>query len=380
MNEDRIVSIKKESCTGCAGCAAICPVNAIGLVLDESGFINPEIDLKKCVDCGLCERLCEESVEYRKPKKVFIAKHKDRNIHRNSQSGGAFTSISDYILSQGGVIYGAAFNDNYDVVHIRAMTPEMRNRMRGSKYVQSNIQDVYQKIEEDLKNEQLVLFVGSGCQVSGVLKFLKKRKIDQTKLFTIDILCHGVPSIFLWRDTLQYFRMKYGADITSIGLKEIQECTRPEIAIRFGKMETTDILYRKLYYSNLALRESCYSCKYNLTERVGDFTIGDAWGIDRVNPEFNDKRGVSLILVNSEKALKIEKNVLCDMVTKEVDLKDYVQECMVSSASPKRDPAQFWKDYHNRTFEYVMEKYGKHNILLNIPYILKRVSKKIKRD
>lgn len=372
--------ITNERCTGCAACAAICPVGAISLQENKNGFREPVIKQEKCINCALCGKLCREAVEYKDPKRVYIAKHKNEEIHKNSQSGGAFTAISDYILSLDGVIYGAIFNDDYEVVHVRATSAEIRNKMRGSKYVQSNIDAIYKEIETDLNCERLVLFVGSGCQVAGILKFLKIRKTDITNLFTIDILCHGVPSLLIWRDTLQYLKKKYNTNISSIQLKEKKERTRPVMNIKFGEEETTDNLYRKLYYSNLALRESCYSCKYNTTQRVGDFTIGDAWGIENANPAFNDKRGVSLILFNSDKAFKIKSSILHDMESESVNIKDYLQECMISSAKPKREPALFWKDYHNKQFRYIVEKYAKHNLLLNISYIFKRVYQKIARD
>ena len=350
-----IKKLNKDSCTGCASCAAICPLDAIVLKVDENGFRKPVVDQIKCIECGLCEKICGEPVQYRKPKKVYIAKHKDEGIHKDSQSGGAFTAISDYILSQGGAVYGAIFNDNYQVVHVRATTPEMRNKMRGSKYIQSSIDGVYQEIENDLINGRFVLFAGTACQVAGVLRFLKVKNIDQTNLFTVDILCHGVPSLFIWRDTLRYLKSKYNADISSIQLKEMQEKSRPVLNIKLGETETTDFLYRKLYFSNLALRESCYSCNYKSTERVSDFTIGDAWGVKQANPEFYDRRGVSLVLINSEKALTIENTVLDDIVTQSVELDDYLQECMVSPPKPKREPEKFWKDYHKKKFEYIIE-------------------------
>lgn len=371
--------ITNELCTGCGACAAICPVDAIILKENENGFREPVVNPEKCINCALCEKTCREQVEYRNPQRVYLARHKTEEVHKDSQSGGAFTAISDYILSKNGIIYGAVFNDTYEVVHIRATSVESRNKMRGSKYIQSNMDTIYKQIENDLNYGRLVLFVGTGCQVAGILKFFKNRKTDITNLFTVDILCHGVPSVFIWRDTLRYLKKTYNANISSVQLKEIHEKTRPVMYIKLGEKGTTDYLYRKLYYSNLALRKSCYSCKYNSCQRVGDITIGDAWGIEKANPEFNDKRGVSLILFNSEKALKGKDSILQDMVIKNVSIKDYMQKCMISPAKPKREPALFWNDYHNKQFGYIIEKYAKHNLLLNIPYIFKRMYQKILR-
>lgn len=370
----------EEVCTGCGACEAICPKGAITLSEDIIGFRQPIINQEICINCNLCQKVCLEKIEFNTPKKVFIAKHNNFDIYIKSQSGGAFTAISDYVLSFGGTIYGAAYDDNYEVVHTRAETKEKRDTMRGSKYIQSRMDNVYNEIENDLKNELKVLFVGTGCQVAGVLRFLRKRKVDITKLYTVDILCHGVPSILIWRDYLKYIQNKYSSKISSIYLKEIKECSRPTMNIKVGNHEIEDTLYRKLYYSNLALRKSCYSCMYNKTKRVGDITIGDAWGVEKANPSFNSSRGVSLILINSNKGLELEKVILQNMSIESVDIKDYKQECMISSARPKRKPELFWKDYKNKNFNYILEKYAKHNPLFNIPYIIEIIIKKIRGE
>lgn len=372
--------IANGECTGCAACVSVCPTNAIKLIENENGFREPIVDQEKCINCRLCKRLCEMDIDYMDPKSVFIAKHKSETVYKNSQSGGAFTAISDYILSRGGVVYGAVFNDAFEVIHVRAVEAETRDKMRGSKYIQSDMDSVYKNIETDLRSQNLVLFVGTGCQVAGILRFLQKKRLDLSNFYAVDLLCHGVPSLVIWRDTLNYFRKKFGAEVTSICLKELQEKSRPVLSMKFGSKEVADIVYRKLYYSNLALRASCYSCQYNKTQRVGDITIGDAWGIDKANPEFNDKRGVSLILFNSDKAVQIQKYILSAMETKQVEIRDYIQECMKSSAKPNRSTATFWKDYHSRKFEFIIEKYAKNNLFLNIPYVLKRVWKMIIRS
>ena len=373
----QVKEICKTKCTGCAACAAICPVGAIELIENKNGFREPVVDSRLCVNCNLCVKVCNKDNEYNDVIKAYIAKHNIKDVYRSSQSGGAFTAITDYILEQGGVVYGAVFDDNFEVKHIRATVSSDRDKMRGSKYIQSNIDAVYQEIEIDLKNRSLVLFVGTGCQLAGILKYFRQKKVDTSNLYTVDILCHGVPSAFIWRNTLEYLRKKYRIDITEVELKEIEENTRPVMCIKMGDKEISDVVYRKLYYSNLALRESCYSCQYTKTTRVSDITIGDAWGIEKANPEFNDKRGVSLILFNTIKGKKIEKYILENMEIKEVDINNYLQECLVSSARTKRKTSEFWKDYHNKSFGYIVEKYAKHNPFFNIPYIFMRIYKKI---
>lgn len=373
----QVKEICKTKCTGCAACAAVCPVSAIKLKENENGFREPVVDSIRCINCNLCVKVCNKDNTYNDVIKACIAKHDRTDVHQLSQSGGAFTAISDFILGQGGVVYGAVFDDNFEVKHIRATVPSNRDKMRGSKYLQSNIDAVYQQMERDLKNERIVLFVGTGCQAAGVLRFLKQKKVDVSNLYTVDILCHGVPSVFIWRDTIQYLREKYKADILSIELKEVEENTRPIMCIKIGEKEIPDIVYRKLYYSNLALRESCYYCQYARTIRVSDITIGDAWGVEKANPAFNDRRGVSLILFNSNKGMKAEKFITENMRIEEIDINNYLQECLVSSAKTKRKTSEFWKDYHRKSFVYIIEKYAKHNPFFNIPYIFMRIYKRI---
>ena len=166
-----MINIINEECTGCGVCAAICPKEAIYLAENKNGFREPVVDPKRCVECGLCKKICNVPIEYKNPKVAYIAKHNDESIHKKSQSGGAFTVISDYILSQGGVVYGAVFDTKFEVVHVRATSIEERDKMRGSKYIQSNIDYVYKEIENDLKCGRLVLFSGTGCQVSSILKY-----------------------------------------------------------------------------------------------------------------------------------------------------------------------------------------------------------------
>ena len=366
-------NICKTTCCGCAACSAICPVGAISMEENKRGFRVPVVHGKKCVDCLVCQKICNFNNDFYEAENVVMAKHRNEETYLTSQSGGAFTAISDIILAEHGVVYGAVIDSNLELVHMRATSTIERDRMKGSKYVPSYIGDIYSSVERDLKNGYKVLFSGTPCQVSGILKYAKGKKVNQTNLYTVDILCHGVPSILLWRKVKEYYEKKYTCAIDVIKLQTTNKGERPVMCYHIKQNSISDAMYRKLYYSNLALRTSCYQCKYTSIKRVGDFTIGDAWGVKEHNPSFADGRGISLILFNSDKAVHLKNDIAKAMYTEDLELADYTQECMKSPAIPKRSPEGFWKDFDNKSFKYIIEKYAKHNIFLNISYICSRM-------
>ena len=369
------IILNTDKCTGCSLCTIVCPVGAIKMIDDYRGFRVPIIDEHLCIECKKCVNTCDTKVELKEVKETYIAKNNNIEVYKASQSGGAFTAISDYILDKGGIIYGAAFDEHLRVVHQRAISAQKRDEMRGSKYIQSNMEETYNSIQEDLKNGKYVLFVGTPCQVVAVLKFAETKKLKSSKLYTVDILCHGVPSPCVWEDMKRYIENKYHSRIQSVKLVELEKQTRPALCMEVGDKLIPDILYRKLYYSNLALRNSCYECKYNSTSRVGDITIGDAWGVEKENPSFNENRGVSLILFNTTKGLDIKNHIFSKMNVEKVEIDNYIQECLKTSAKVKRSKDAFWKEYQNKSFFYIVEKYAKHNPFLNINYIFKRILK-----
>lgn len=363
-------------CTGCFLCEEICPTNAIDIKEDKRGFYSPVIDPKKCIDCKLCQKFCNLDIEMNEIKNSFIAKHKREDVYLKSQSGGAFSAISDFILKNKGVIYGAGFDKEFKLSHLRATDIIERNKMRGSKYSQSSMEGIYRKIEKDLKEGMNVLFSGTPCQVAGIKRFVLGKKIDDSNLYLIDILCHGVPSNFILKEFIKNHIKKYNQKLDKIFLKA-EKGIRPTFYFKFGNNIVSDYLYRKLYYSNLALRDSCYNCSYCKISRVGDFTIGDAWGVEKSDREFYNSNGVSLILANTDKGVRILNFIKKEMELKEVNIECYKQECLLRSAKPKRSPVEFWNDYDKRSFDFIVNKYAKHNIFLNIKYIFLRVKNKI---
>lgn len=306
-----IEKINKNDCCGCSSCAQKCPKGAIIMQENEEGFLYPVIDKEKCVNCGLCSKACPQLNNVKKEqfaRKIYALYNKEKEIQLKSSSGGVFTEIANYVLNMNGVVCGAAFNDKFKVRHIIIDSKKELYKLRKSKYVQSNINEVYKKIEDELKCNKIVLFSGTPCQVYGLKCFLGK---GYDNLITCDIVCHGVPSQKFFDKYLEYMSNKQKSRIKSYDFraKDIPGCEK------IGKItfENNKNIYLKIgldpYYSNFLegniFRESCYSCKYSNMNRIGDITIGDYIGVLENQPEAYSQNGTSICIVNSKKGESI---------------------------------------------------------------------------
>ena len=200
-----------SDCCGCSACASICNHNAITMEPDKLGFLYPKVNPDKCVDCSLCEKVCSFNNDYNKSSNLhtpvtYAVRHKDIKEIEKSRSGAAFIAISDYVLENGGVVYGVGYTGHFRVVHKRAINKEQRDEFRGSKYVQSDLTNTFRQVKEDLKNNFFVLFSGTPCQTSGLISYIGEKLRE--KLFIVDIVCHGVPSPFIWSDYINYLEKK----------------------------------------------------------------------------------------------------------------------------------------------------------------------------
>ena len=216
----------KAKCCGCTACASICPHDAISMQPDALGFLYPVVDESKCTDCGLCEKVCAFHENYDKSQNLpeplaYAARHKDMREVETSRSGAAFIALSDWVLRLGGVVYGAGYADHFRVVHKRATSKEERDEFKGSKYVQSDLNTVFRQVKKDLKDGLTVLFSGTPCQTSGLASYVGKRLREN--LYLVDIVCHGVPGPYLWRDYLAYLEKKQGSRICWVNFRDKQE-------------------------------------------------------------------------------------------------------------------------------------------------------------
>ncbi len=368
MNESEIT---KSICYGCSACASICPQSAISMRENNRGFLYPVIDKNKCTDCEKCKKTCEEIVKKQSVQKTYLIKTRNSYQHRMSQSGGAFSAISDVVLRQGGSVFGVATDEQFEGEYKKAITIAERDRMHGSKYMQARVGKIYREVEEEITNNK-VLFTGTPCLVSGLLKYLKQKRKDCRNLYTVDLICHGVPSVLIWRSFIRIAEQRVGKIKCGICRDKIQTGWGGSMSSFWGNNLYTTTAFCKMFFTDLCLRDSCYHCEFASSERCGDITIGDAWGVRKNNPEFADSLGVSLMMVNSEKGEELFAE-LSDMVDSlKVSLTDYEQKNLVEPSKPHRNVDEFWKDYYTRDFSYMINKYSYNNILLNFKYAVKR--------
>lgn len=337
-----MIEIKdKKDCCGCAACVQICPKACISLVEDTEGFLYPHVDRNSCIGCGLCEKVCPiiNAGEPREPLRCYAAKNRDERIRMESSSGGVFTLLAESIIEEGGIVFGARFDDKWEVVHDFTETKAGLAAFRGSKYVQSRIGNTFRQAESFLKEGRKVLFSGTPCQIKGLKLYLRR---DYDNLLAVDFICHGVPSPGVWRQYLdETFRkpdqregrrkntvLSSPKDIPVItgisfrdkklGWKKFSFVVRGKSA---GQADKNSVLlsdmhqnnvYMQAFLSDLILRPSCYGCRAKGGRSGSDITIADFWGIQNIMPDFDDDKGVSLVLVN-------KKEIFPDLVSKGIE-------------------------------------------------------------
>ena len=301
-----ITITNKADCCGCGACQQSCPKKCIAMEPDSEGFLYPKVDKAVCVNCGLCQKVCPILTKKKALAGVvnaYGAYMADEKIRRASSSGGMFTVLAKEILRRGGVIAGAAFDEDFSVRHILIEKDEQLHRLRGSKYVQSRMEDTYIQIQSLLKQGRAVLFTGVSCQVAGLKAFLGR---DYDELYTLDVLCHGVPSPRVWKYYLAQQEEAHGEKLTAAAFRDKRLGWRKNsICLKFGETEycrpNGEDAYLRWFLRDICLRPSCHSCRFKDFPRQSDLTIGDAWGIEKHMQELDDDRGTSLVLVNSER-------------------------------------------------------------------------------
>lgn len=362
---------QKQDCCGCSACVTVCPKGAVAMQQDEQGFFYPFIDQNRCIHCNQCHSVCpfkSENNTYSKPD-IYAIKHKNENIRKNSSSGGVYAALSNYVLNQGGAVYGAVYDGHFTVKHSRAATKQERDRQISSKYVQSKMDHIFSAVKQDLTAGILVLFSGTPCQIAGLKNYLKK---EYSNLILCDIICHGVPSPKIFEDYKIKQENKYHSKITSINFrgKQIAHSVQDMlITFQNGKKYSKTAYfddYYMLFINNFTLRPSCFHCPFTSMERVGDITIGDFWGLSKSMPQFEDYLGVSLVLANSSKGKELLENCKQHFEMYASNAENCVQTPLLR---PQAKPAQyemFWKDYKTHGYTYCSKKYFK----ITVPYFV----------
>lgn len=299
----------KDACSGCSACVMKCPKHCITMQADNEGFLYPEVNRVDCIDCGLCEKVCHELHPYqqRKPLNVYAAINNDEEIRLKSSSGGIFYLLAEKTISEGGVVFGARFDDEWQVILDYAETLEGMQPFMGSKYVQARTANAYKDAETFLKQGRIVLFSGSPCQIAGLHHYLQK---EYENLKTVDFVCHGVPSPKVWQ--------RYLDEVVTSGKQAINDVKfrnksngwkKFNIVLSYNHEEETYSLcswhqqnhYMRAFLSDMILRPSCHECKAKQGSSHSDITIADFWGIHIEMPEMDDDKGTGLVLVNTGK-------------------------------------------------------------------------------
>ena len=387
-----------KDCCGCTACASICNQNAITMVPDALGFLYPKVDVDRCVNCGLCEKVCSFHENYDKHLNLatpdtYAVRHKDMKEVESSRSGAAFVAISDYVLDNGGVVYGAGFKDHFIVTHKRAVTKQGRDEFKGSKYVQSDLNGIFRSVKLDLKNGKIVLFSGTPCQTAGLNSYVGKKLRE--KLILVDIVCHGVPSPYIWKDYIYHVEKNEHGLISNVCFRDKQ---------RFGwtsHIESFKINQKKIYYTwfsdnfykHIFFRESCGNCHFCNTLRPSDMTLADFWGWDKLDSKMNlDDKGCSLLFVNTKVGQKVFNNIKSSLFFIPAPLDKCMQPQLQTPCVLSKNRDEFERDYVDRGFDFVFKKYGskktkklwvallKYRIRKIIPNFLIILIKKIKND
>lgn len=376
----------KADCCGCTACASICASKAITMQPDSLGFLYPEVDANKCTNCGLCEKVCafndnyDTSLNFDKPD-AYGARHKDIHEIETSRSGGAFIAISDWVLEQGGIIYGAGYEEHFRVVHKRATSKEQRNEFKGSKYVQSDLKETFLQVKNDLKAGKTVLFSGTPCQTSGLNSFIGKKL--RTNLILVDIICHGVPSPYIWKDYLQYQERYYKQNIINVNFRDKEEFGWWRHIETFILEDGKKIIPRHnpfttLFYQHIMLRESCGNCHFCNIIRPSDITLADFWGWEKVNSVFNrDNKGASLLLINTQKGKMILESIKNRLNLINVKIEECLQPNLQYPTKLNPESKNFRILYTKYGFTYILRRYTNIGLKNRIQLYIKKIKDKL---
>ncbi|MBQ7718640.1 MAG: Coenzyme F420 hydrogenase/dehydrogenase, beta subunit C-terminal domain [Clostridia bacterium] len=378
-----------KDCCGCGACVNICPCGAIEMKENEMGFFYPEVDEEKCVGCGQCRKVCvfcEKSVGANGEPLVYAAVTKNKEVLSQSSSGGIFTELAEAVIEKGGAVLGAAWDEDFSLRHICVNDKSNLDKLRGSKYVQSATGDTFKKAEELLKSGQYVCYSGTPCQIAGLKAFLKK---GYDNLLTIDLICHGVPSVKMLRDDLAYFAKKKKIDIKDIKFRDKKygwgvkgSLNGATANVKYNENTSPYYFY---FLGGEVYRESCYNCRFPCEGRQGDITLGDYWGIrQELVSKMNGadiENGISCVLVNSDKGKKwlsgIESRLLmCASDRKSVEKRN---KQLTGASVPTPEHNRLVKMYKENGYDAFIYGFKKNYKKRAVGFVKSLIPKKIKR-
>lgn len=379
----------KLHCTGCAACKAVCQREAISMQADEEGFLYPHVDASKCINCGMCQRICPslKPAEARRPRNVYAAMAKDEALRLASSSGGVFSLLANDVLSKGGVVFGAAFDHNdWHVFHKFVENKTDLSELRGSKYLQSDIGGCYRQVKAFLDAGRLVLFSGTPCQIAALNKFLALQKgTSFDNLLLVDVVCHAVPSPLAWRRYLEK-RMDGFGKISSISFRSKNFGWKKfSLSIVFANEKEylsalNDDPFMRGFLVELCNRPSCHNCPCKNLRSGSDVTIADFWGVDTQLPGMDDDKGTSLVLVNTEKGAESFAAISHVVNCKAGQFDDAVKynTAIVRPTSPHRNRSRFFCNVNKSDFDVLVNRMLRPTFMLRIRTIIGRVFRVIR--
>lgn len=350
-------------CYGCGNCANVCPTNAIRMAENSEGFLMPQIDTDKCIQCGKCDKSCVYLQPMGTPdnsvnKYYAVYGYQEENLLRKSASGGVFPALALKILEQGGYVCGCIWNEDFEAVHVVSDDWKVVEKMLHSKYVQSNVGDCYKQVSELLKEGKTVLFSGTPCQIAAVLKHTN----NPDNLFTCDLICKGVPSPGVWRKYKEYIEKEQGANLRDIVLrsKEKYGWTGPVTRYEFDNGSKKEVLFFQLnhyivgFLDGLYMRNSCYRCQYKDLNHQADIVMGDFWGINRKVFRKSKNLGVSAVIVRTGKGKQLFRGIKDQFCIRELTYEDMTRENPSMRASTPMNHKR--QDFFKQLFDISIEK------------------------
>lgn len=342
-----MIEIKdKKDCCGCWACKNVCPVQCISMPEDAEGFRYPTVDKDKCINCHLCEKVCPiihaEADKPNEKQRAYLLQHNDKEVLLQSASGGAFTAIASWVIRHGGVVFGAAYDKDFQVVHQYVETEKDLQKFRNSKYVQSYTGDALKQVKDFLKQGRMVCYSGTPCQLEGLLRYLRK---PYDNLITIDVMCHSITSPKIFRMYVAEMKKKYGDDLSNIMFRDKSPYgyEYSQMSVYKGGKQVyregvdTDV-YLRSFFSDVNVRPSCYDCKFKKQHHLTDFSIWDCFDVYKFSNKLDNDNGVTRILANTEKAQLILKEIQEDTTIMEIPVDEAVSGVHEMLHSVKMSP------------------------------------------
>ena len=360
-----VSTLHKDECCGCTACMSCCPTKAIEMQPDYEGFLYPVVDNSKCIDCGKCVKVCKDVKFYDEPQHIYACWSKDNSLRAKSSSGGIFSMLAERTLSRGGKVCAVGYSEDCtECLHKIISSSDELDDLRRAKFVQSKKYDIYVRLKSLLSEGVEILFCGTPCEVGGLKQFLGK---EYENLLTCDIICGCVSSPGVYKIYINHLNETHHSQVVSVNFKDKRAGWRGKaIAVSFanGEEYLNSILdddYCVSFHSRYNIRPSCFNCKYRNLKRGADFTLGDFWAIEKYNPEYDDNKGTSFVLTNTEKGERILNELDIVKHLMDIDYEEYSSKfnwCMHRNpyTMPEEERKQFYDDLKSMPFNEMAMK------------------------